>query len=88
MFSSGLNIGAFKEATEHFLSAIDLQSSANSQLWSTLRRALQSMVLFVSLAFPLTLFDVQFQERPDLADQAQPGRIADLDIFRKEGFDF
>ncbi|KAL9711560.1 Peroxisomal membrane signal receptor PTS1 [Leucoagaricus gongylophorus] len=65
-----LNIGAFKEAAEHFLSAIDLQSSANSQLWSTLRRALQSM------------------ERPDLADQAQPGRIADLDIFRKEGFDF
>jgi len=40
MFSSGLNIGAFKEAAEHFLSAIDLQGSANSQLWSTLRRAL------------------------------------------------
>lgn len=55
-----LNIGAFKEAAEHFLSAIDLQSSANSQLWSTLRRALQSMVIFVSLAYPLTLFDVQF----------------------------
>jgi len=85
MFSSGLNIGAFKEAAEHFLSAIDLQGSTNSQLWSTLRRALQSMVLFVSLAYPLTLFDVQSQGRLDLADQAQPG---DLDIFRKEGFDF
>jgi len=85
MFSSGLNIGAFKEAAEHFLSAIDLQGSANSQLWSTLRRALQSMVGSVSLVYPPTLFDVQSQGRLDLADQAQPG---DLDIFRKEGFDF
>jgi len=43
------------------------------------------MVGSVSLVYSLTLFDVQSQGRLDLADQAQPG---DLDIFRKEGFDF
>jgi hypothetical protein len=46
--SSGLNIGAFKEAAEHFLSAISLQENSSgdssNQLWYTLRRALQSMV--------------------------------------------
>lgn len=45
---SGLNIGAFKEAAEHFLSAISLQENSpgdsSHQLWYTLRRALQSMV--------------------------------------------
>lgn len=44
----GLNIGADKEAAEHFLSALSLQESTSGdtsdQLWFTLRRALQSMV--------------------------------------------
>lgn len=46
--SSGLNIGADKEAAEHFLSALSLQESTggdtSDQLWFTLRRALSSMV--------------------------------------------
>jgi peroxin-5 len=45
---AGLNIGADKEAAEHFLSALNLQESTSGdtsdQLWFTLRRALQSMV--------------------------------------------
>jgi len=49
--SIGLNIGADKEAAEHFLSALSLQESTNGdtsdQLWFTLRRALQSMVDFL-----------------------------------------
>ena len=44
----GLNIGADKEAAEHFLSALSLQDTTNgdtsSQLWYTLRRALLAMV--------------------------------------------
>lgn len=44
----GLNIGADKEAAEHFLSALNLQHSTGNdtsdQLWFTLRRALLSMV--------------------------------------------
>jgi peroxin-5 len=43
-----LNIGADKEAAEHFLSALSLQDTASgdrsNQLWYTLRRALFSMV--------------------------------------------
>jgi hypothetical protein len=51
---TGLNIGADKEAAEHFLSALSLQEATNGdtsdQLWFTLRRALQSMVgLFRSI---------------------------------------
>ncbi|KXN91001.1 Dihydroxy-acid dehydratase [Leucoagaricus sp. SymC.cos] len=61
-----LNIGAFKEAAEHFLSAINLQENSSgdssNQLWYTLRRALQSM------------------ERPDLADLALPEKRIDLNI--------
>ena len=45
---SGLNIGAHKEAAEHFLSALSMQNSSagakSEQLWSTLRRTFQMMV--------------------------------------------
>ena len=48
MPAAGLNIGAHKEAAEHFLSALSMQQSNNGetsdQLWFTLRRALMSMV--------------------------------------------
>ncbi|KAL5485106.1 PEX5 [Sanghuangporus weigelae] len=67
-----LNIGADKEAAEHFLSALSMQESASGdkseQLWFTLRRALIQM------------------GREDLANKAQPG--GDLAAFRAEGFDF
>jgi peroxin-5 len=46
---TGLNIGAHKEAAEHFLSALELQESTggrqtSDQLWFTLRRAFLQMV--------------------------------------------
>ncbi|KAH9951527.1 peroxisome targeting signal receptor [Amylocystis lapponica] len=67
-----LNIGAHKEAAEHFLSALAMQDSSggakSDQLWSTLQRAFMLM------------------DRPDLADQAKA--TANMEIFRKEGFDF
>ncbi|KJA27897.1 hypothetical protein HYPSUDRAFT_130657 [Hypholoma sublateritium FD-334 SS-4] len=69
-----LNIGADKEAAEHFLSALSLQESTSGdtsdQLWFTLRRALQSM------------------KRNDLAELAKPEAKSNLEIFRREGFDF
>ncbi|KDR75164.1 hypothetical protein GALMADRAFT_249106 [Galerina marginata CBS 339.88] len=69
-----LNIGADKEAAEHFLSALSLQESTNGdtsdQLWFTLRRAFLSM------------------KRTDLADLAKPESKSHLDVFRREGFDF
>ncbi|KAF8973077.1 hypothetical protein BDZ97DRAFT_1900894 [Flammula alnicola] len=69
-----LNIGADKEAAEHFLSALSLQETTSGdtsdQLWFTLRRALQSM------------------KRNDLADLAKPEAKSNLEIFRREGFDF
>lgn len=44
----GLNIGAHREAAEHFLSALSMQNSSagpkSEQLWSTLRRTFQMMV--------------------------------------------
>ena len=47
-FEIGLNIGAFKEGAEHFLSALAMQegtgSGSSDQIWSTLRRALGLMV--------------------------------------------
>ncbi|KAK0485753.1 hypothetical protein IW261DRAFT_1451818 [Armillaria novae-zelandiae] len=67
-----LNIGAHKEAAEHFLSALSMQEQSagetSDQLWFTLRRALMSM------------------DRADLADRAKAG--TSLESFRKEGFDF
>ncbi|PPQ98774.1 hypothetical protein CVT24_003332 [Panaeolus cyanescens] len=69
-----LNIGADKEAAEHFLSALSLQESTNGdtsdQLWYTLRRTLLSM------------------NRSDLAELAKPEAKTNLEVFRKEGFDF
>ncbi|KAF5380594.1 hypothetical protein D9615_004619 [Tricholomella constricta] len=69
-----LNIGAHKEAAEHFLSALNLQESTSGdtsdQLWYTLRRALIAM------------------DRPDLAELAKPEAKSKIEIFRKEGFDF
>ena len=45
----GLNIGLYKEASEHFLSALALQDTSDEgekseQLWFTLRRTLVAMV--------------------------------------------
>ncbi|KAF5326212.1 hypothetical protein D9611_000345 [Ephemerocybe angulata] len=69
-----LNIGADKEAAEHFLSAISLQEATNGdtsdQLWFTLRRAFLSM------------------QRNDLAEMAKPEAKTNLDAFRHEGFEF
>lgn len=56
---SGLNIGADKEAAEHFLSALSLQESTSGdtsdQLWFTLRRAFLSMVNVFQCASCLNL---------------------------------
>ncbi|KAG6850948.1 hypothetical protein H0H93_005817 [Arthromyces matolae] len=86
-----LNIGAHKEAAEHFLSALNLQESSNGdtsdQLWYTLRRALIAMVSAskTKLVYMVLMSE---QERPDLADMAKPEAKSKLEIFRKEGFDF
>ncbi|KAL1755116.1 hypothetical protein FB107DRAFT_275097 [Schizophyllum commune] len=67
-----LNIGAHKEAAEHFLSVVAMQDSGaaekNEQVWFSLRRALFAM------------------DRPDLAEKAKAG--ANLQEFRQQGLDF
>ncbi|KAF9501922.1 peroxisome targeting signal receptor [Pleurotus eryngii] len=71
-----MNIGAHKEAAEHFLTALSLQetngggNTASDQLWFTLRRTFLAM------------------DRQDLANLAKPETRTNLDTFRKEGFDF
>ncbi|KAH7916547.1 hypothetical protein BJ138DRAFT_1139305 [Hygrophoropsis aurantiaca] len=70
-----LNIGAHKEAAEHFLSALGMQEATGNgqtsdQLWFTLRRAFLSM------------------DRNDLAEKAKPENRTNLDLFRQSGFDF
>ncbi|KAG2055883.1 TPR-like protein [Suillus hirtellus] len=70
-----LNIGAHKEAAEHFLSALSMQETTgggqtSDQLWLTLRRAFIAM------------------ERNDLAELAKPENRSNLDFFRQQGFDF
>ncbi|KAL4073917.1 TPR-like protein [Scleroderma citrinum] len=70
-----LNIGAYKEATEHFLSALAMQdasgtSQTSDQLWHTLRRALLQM------------------DRGDLLELAKPENRPNLELFRQQGFDF
>lgn len=70
-----LNIGAHKEAAEHFLSAITLQDSSGGSvqsdgLWFILRRALLLM------------------DRTDLAGMAKAESRPDMDVFRREGFEF
>ncbi|KAF8210465.1 peroxisome targeting signal receptor [Mycena galopus ATCC 62051] len=69
-----LNIGAHKEAAEHFLSALSMQeasggSETSDQIWLTLRRAFLTM------------------DRPDLAAMTQPDSRGKLDAFRKD-FEF
>ncbi|KNZ77103.1 Peroxisomal targeting signal receptor [Termitomyces sp. J132] len=85
-----LNIGAHKEAAEHFLSALNLQESASGdtsdQLWYTLRRSLMAMVNFTVTT--LAFFADDNQDRPDLAELAKPETKSKIGIFRKEGFDF
>ncbi|EKM54250.1 uncharacterized protein PHACADRAFT_97499 [Phanerochaete carnosa HHB-10118-sp] len=68
-----LNLGAHKEAAEHFLSTLVMQDSdgkgtKSDQVWITLSKTFTAM------------------DRPDLADRARAG--ADLEVFRREGFDF
>lgn len=70
-----MNIGAPKEAVEHFLSALALQGDSgvnqtSDQLWHTLRRALVQL------------------DRSDLAELARPENQSDLSLFREHGFDF
>jgi hypothetical protein len=67
----GLNIGAHKEAAEHFLSAITMQEASGSetseQLWSTLRRAFLAMVWIFNSGLRYTLPDLSFfSSRTDL----------------------
>jgi peroxin-5 len=50
-FPAGLNIGAHKEAAEHFLSALSMQEATgekSKQLLQTLRRAFLAMVCSVA----------------------------------------
>ena len=93
-----MNIGADKEAAEHFLSALSLQDTTNgdssNQLWYTLRRALLAMVRSsFSLegrtnVYCFFFFSYIKKNRSDLADLADPEAKSSLDIFRREGFDF
>ncbi len=91
----GLNIGAHKEAIEHFLSALALQESSggekSEQLWTTLRRAFQTMVSALPLVRSFAVVQSWAhssvpQDRQDLADLARPG--TKLEAFREVGFDF
>jgi hypothetical protein len=70
-----LNIGADKEAAEHFLSALSLQDTTNgdssSQLWFTLRRALLSMVRKKILT-DRTIFTEIFSQRIALTSPNWP----------------
>ncbi|KAF9506187.1 hypothetical protein BS47DRAFT_1385656 [Hydnum rufescens UP504] len=71
-----LNIGAYKEAAEHFLSALtlrgtDSQDKNADQIWQTLSRTFTTMAL-------------DLQSRPDLVSLTSAG---DVQVFRGE-FDF
>ena len=86
-----MNIGANQEAIEHFLSALALQESSgggkSEQLWTTLRRAFQTMVrrsAFVFRRGPLT--QSGSQRLPAMADMAKPG--TSLESVRAKGYDF
>jgi len=88
----GLNIGADKEAAEHFLHALSLQESNNGgtgtsdQLWNTLRRSLMSMVCTCS-ELPIIRLTIE-QGLSQLAELTKPDVKPSLEVFRKEGFDF
>ena len=85
----GLNIGAYKEAAEHILSALALQENTSGvkseQLWFTLRRTFISMVRSEFLCMCIILLKVT-QGREDLASTAKEG--GNIDSFRAEGFSF
>lgn len=91
---TGLNLGAHKEAAEHFLSTLVMQDAdgtgtKSDQVWTTLGKTFVAMVRSqpsVLRAFPLTFRALALQDRLDLADRARAG--ADLEVFRREGFDF
>ena len=55
LIDTGLNIGAYTEAAEHFLSALAMQDSSggtkSEQVWFTLRRTFMSMVRIWSTSF-------------------------------------
>ena len=92
-WSLGLNIGADKEAAEHFLSALSLQDTTNGdssdQLWYTLRRALLAMVRSSFFKGCTNFYSIFYKKnRSDLAHLADPEAKSSLDIFRREGFDF
>jgi peroxin-5 len=88
-----LNIGAHKEAAEHFLSALSMQEATggetSEQLWFTLRRVFLSMVrgLLYDIPFRVPMLNAP-QERPDLADLANIEAHTSMEEFRKNGFDF
>ncbi|TFK66816.1 TPR-like protein, partial [Pluteus cervinus] len=69
-----LNLQAYKEAAEHFLSALETQeittADTSEELWKILRRAFTKM------------------DRSDLVELSKPGLKPDLEVFRQEGFDF
>lgn len=71
-----LNIGTNKEAAEHFLSALSLQESSGTTTET-------SDSLWSTLRKAL-----YGMNRSDLAELAKPENRANLDIFRREGFDF
>jgi peroxin-5 len=73
-----LNIGAHKEAAEHFLSALSLQESNSGD-----NKGVQSDGLWFILRRALLLMD-----RTDLAGLAKVESRPDLEVFRKEGFEF
>jgi len=59
----GLNIGAYKEAAEHLLSALSMQEATgdkSKQLLQTLRRAFIAMVRFSSFLDEARGIDVSF----------------------------
>lgn len=89
---TGLNIGAQKEAAEHFLSALELQESTgdrqtSDQLWFTLRRAFLQMVSLPVITSVILLTPIS-KGHKDLAELAKPESRSALNTFRQRGFDF
>jgi peroxin-5 len=87
----GLNIGAYKEAAEHLLSALSMQEATeekSKQLWQTLHRAFIAMVCCLSRSNEkgAVMMCCYYQDRKDLADLTDEG--PNLDYFRTEGFEF
>jgi len=88
-----MNIGAHKEAAEHFLGALDMQEAngggTSDQIWSILRRLFVLMVSGLKMAQSrLSRSLPLIQDRSELAEKCNPNGHASLDVFRNEGFDF